>query len=144
MKHLTTSLCIILILISPATQAGLGDRKVAPQAATQVNQKAASATYTINETVTDVATVREYTDAQGYVFAVTWRGSMPDLSSIFSGYYQDYMRATQAQNSNAGRKVTTFESGGVVIRQSGHMRDLRGRAYLKDQLPPSVKPEDLK
>lgn len=96
--------------------------------------------------------IREYAIPDGTVFAVTWRGpAQPDLSVLLGNYFDEYQeRVSQLERSNNGRTAQrrgrssrVIRSKNMVIEHSGHMRDVRGKAYLPKLMPNGVRPEDL-
>jgi len=89
--------------------------------------------------------VREYIGPDLKVFAVTWRGlRQPDLSRLLGSYHEE-LRAAERQRppKRALREPSELKGTNITVERSGHMRDIRGRAYLTDLLPSGVRPEDL-
>ena len=73
-------------------------------------------------------TVKEYLSPNGTVFAVSWRGPRPpDLSQLLGSYFAEYQTAAAAPHAQRGHLLVQTEN--LVVETSGHMRDLRGRAY---------------
>jgi hypothetical protein len=101
--------------------------------------------FTVHEMTTDGHRVKEFVNANGVVFAVSWRGvSRPNLQTLFGSYHRDYKEAEARQPRELGRKrSSTVKGARVVVHQEGHMRDLRGLALVPDLMPPGVRPEDL-
>lgn len=104
----------------------------------------------------DGTEIREYALPDGTVFAVTWRGpTQPDLSVLLGSYYNEYqdtlalLQRSTSQHSNdrtaqrRGRSARVIRSKNMVLERSGHMRDIRGKAYLPQLMPDGVHPEDL-
>jgi hypothetical protein len=85
-------------------------------------------------------TVREYLNASGTVFAVTWNGGQqPDLKVLLGGHFSDYEKALGTSQRSAGRQSHFAVKGpDLVLERSGHMRSLHGRAYLPSLLPTGV------
>jgi hypothetical protein len=89
--------------------------------------------------------VREYIGPDSKVFAVTWRGlRQPDLETLLGGYHGE-LRAAEKQRppKRAFREPSELKGINITVERGGHMRDIRGRAYLTDHLPSGVRPEDL-
>ncbi len=87
-------------------------------------------------------TVNEYLAPDGTVFAVSWRGPRPpDLSQLLGSYFAEFQTAAAAPQAQRGHLLIRTES--LVVETSGHMRDLRGRAYLPALLPPGVKADEI-
>lgn len=77
--------------------------------------------------------VREYVDASGKVFAVSWSGPfLPDLKELLGAHFE----AMQAQ-ANRGDSISRLTRQGkeVVIVSTGRMGAFEGRAWLPAMLP---------
>jgi hypothetical protein len=145
----TVSLGLLLMLTTPAL-ATLGEK------ATSIakDRKALSAVkrgttayekYSVQEMASDASTVREYVNADGIVFAVAWNGmSHPNLTSLLGSYANDYSAAKRQQPRKHGQKRSMVQGEKVVVETGGHMRDLRGRAYLPSLLPEGVNLYEIK
>ena len=101
--------------------------------------------YTVHQLKSSTYTVNEFIDSTGKVFAVTWRGAgKPDLSALFGSYFTEFNGADAKKPSVTGRRAgKRVESDHLVVQRSGHMRDLRGQAYVKELLPQGFKLGDL-
>ncbi len=89
-------------------------------------------------------TVNEYIASSGTVVAVSWRGPRPpDLTQVLGSYYADYQSMTAARQPGGSRRHLRLDNGTMVFESGGHMRDLRGLAYLPAQLPQGVSAGDL-
>ncbi|MFL5812483.1 MAG: DUF2844 domain-containing protein [Bdellovibrionia bacterium] len=109
--------------------------------------------YTVHEISRDGTQIFEYALPNGTVFAVSWRGpTQPDLTVLLGDYYQEYQDKLSSLNrassdgrtaQRRGRSARVIRSKNMVIERSGHMRDIRGKAYLPKLMPKDVKPEDL-
>ncbi len=87
--------------------------------------------------------VREYVDAGGLVFAVTWNGPFkPDLRQTLGEYFARYLSAERKAGSS--RAQLSIVQPDVVIESSGRLRSFRGRAYLPGALPAGVALEELR
>ena len=83
--------------------------------------------------------VREYVAPGGQVFAVSWRGpTRPDLRSLLGEHFAEFERASRS--SARGRRPLVVRTDQLVVETGGHVRDLRGRAYLPALLPEGVSP----
>ena len=88
--------------------------------------------------------IKEYITPQGRVFALTWNGiSHPDLSSLLGSYFKEYESKRTQTGLPHGRKLRAIQTARVVVMKSGHMRNVRGGAFVPDLVPPGVKPEEL-
>ena len=100
--------------------------------------------YILHEITLEGQTVREYTLKDGTVFAVTWNGlSQPDLSVLFGTYYKEYKSASIHQKKMRRGSPQLIKSENLVVERSGHMRDVRGKAYLPKLVPDSLKVGEL-
>ncbi len=90
--------------------------------------------------------VREYASRAGNVFGVAWSGrTHPDLRQVLGSNYALFVRAVQAQRAQRhGHGPLLIQEPGLVVQTGGHMRSLRGRAYLPQAMPASVRPEDIR
>jgi hypothetical protein len=87
-------------------------------------------------------TVNEYLSPGGTVFAVSWRGPRPpDLSQLLGSYFAEFQTAAAAPQ--AQRRHLRIQTNDLVVETGGHMRDLRGRAYLPSLLPPDVSADEI-
>ena len=87
-------------------------------------------------------TVNEYLSPNGTVFAASWRGPRPpDLSQLFGSYFGEYQTAAAAPHAQRGHLLVQTED--LVVETGGHMRDLRGRAYLPALLPSGVSADEI-
>jgi hypothetical protein len=86
--------------------------------------------------------VNEYVSPNGTVFAVSWRGPRPpDLSQLLGSYFAEYQAAAAAPA--AQHRPLGLQTDHLVVETSGHMRDLRGRAYVPALLPPGVSADEF-
>ncbi len=144
-------LSTILLMIDLPAFAGLGDdisSVQTDQAHMQGSLRTTQAeSFTVHEIVAPTGiVVREYVSPSGKVFAVAWHGPWPpDMRQILSSYFEQYMKAAQAQlNSRAGRRPLMIEQPGLVVQSGGHMRWFAGRAYIPEMLPQDVSAEAVR
>lgn len=99
--------------------------------------------YTVEQISTPAGvTVNEYVSPNGTVFAVSWRGPRPpDLAQLLGAYFAEYQAAAAAPQ--AQRRHLVVQSAHLVVEASGHMRDLRGRAYVPSLMPPGVSTDEI-
>jgi hypothetical protein len=84
--------------------------------------------------------LRAYVDRNGNVFGLAWHGAgAPDLSQLLGARFAAYRQAL-AQQPARRRGPVTIAVQGMVVQLSGHMRDLRGRAWLADAVPATLSP----
>jgi len=97
---------------------------------------ASDAVYTVTQSTLDSGTVvREYSDANGTVFAVSWKGpTLPDLRTLLGDKFS-VMTSTAAKRPKAGHSQLAVEQSDVVIVSNGHMRAFAGQAWIPGALP---------
>lgn len=133
---------ILLALFAGASWAALGGHpaQVGAKAIRQQVQSVTTAVtgYTVDQTTLDTGTaVREYVDAGGTVFAVSWSGPfLPDLKQLLGTYF-DQMAASQERQRQRPQVINQSD---VVIQSGGHMGSFRGRAWLPGKLPSGFDP----
>ncbi|PWU17871.1 MAG: hypothetical protein C5B49_08125 [Bdellovibrio sp.] len=109
-------------------------------------QNKAVARYSVHEKkLSSTVTVKEYAGTDGVVFAVSWRGlARPDLSDLLGDYYSEYSNAEKEQKTQPRRRsAASITTPQIIVKHFGHMRDIRGLAYIKDRIPSSVRVEEL-
>ncbi len=92
--------------------------------------------YTVTQSTLDSGTlVREYADASGIVFAVSWKGpTLPDLRTLLGDKFA-VMTSNAAKRSKAGHSQLAVNQSDVVIVSNGHMRAFEGQAWIPSALP---------
>lgn len=109
---------------------------------TQVHAMRESGGTLVTQTrVTTVAgvTVREFSGADGVVFAIAWSGpTIPDLQQLYGSYFSVYRSARQARTGAGYRSAVRVRGTRLVAHASGHMRAYAGSAYVPALVPPGV------
>lgn len=97
---------------------------------------AGTAVYTVSQSTLDSGTVvREYVDANGVVFAVSWNGpTLPDLRTLLGDKFT-VMTANAAKRPKAGHSQLAVEQSDLVVVSNGHMRAYAGHAWIPSALP---------
>lgn len=142
---------LVLFLFPTVVVASLGGKsssvendRASLKATARASSAESSDLYSVQEMDDSGVTVREYLTKDDVVFAVTWRGiRKPDLSILLGSYYVEYQNADQARAKSVGRQPVNLKTTNIVVRRFGHMRDLRGRAYVPDLVPQGVNVEAL-
>jgi hypothetical protein len=148
-SRLLRSVFAVLLLPFPVLASLGGDATTvqADQAKMQSTLRSTSSnSYTLHEMETPAGvTVKEYVSPAGKVFAVTWQGAVhPDLRQLLGSYFAPYVQAVEAQKAERrGRGPLVIQQAGLVVQITGHMRALRGKAYVPQMLPVGVRAEDL-
>lgn len=142
-------LSLIVFLYSFTSHATLGE----PIANADTNmqklkgsQKASFSTsqYSVHEMTADGNRIKQFANAEGLVFAVSWRGiSKPDLSVLFGSYFQEYKALLSTASKQPGKRNVSMETSRMVIKRGGHMRDQRGFAYVPSLVPQGLNLEEL-
>lgn len=89
--------------------------------------------------------IHEYSAPNGKIFAVAWEGPViPDLRQILGAHFEDFRRAAEVQNRRDVRGPLFIQQNGLTVELGGHMRSYRGKAYLSDDVPESVRVEELR
>ncbi|HEY1315385.1 MAG TPA: DUF2844 domain-containing protein [Steroidobacteraceae bacterium] len=103
----------------------------------------ANANYRSHEIQTPAGTVvREFSGANGNVFAILWSGPvMPNLRQTLGQYFDDYVAAAKA--NRAGHHHLDIHRTDLVVHASGHMRAFSGIAYLPQAVPSGVSVGEL-
>lgn len=139
----------ILILATTKALARLGeasstiDRDHSTLGGKSLKQSQIRTNYSVYEMDNDGTVIREYV-SDGVVFAVTWQGLRhPDLSVLLGSYYSDYKIAKYSAPKVSGHQPSEIKVDSLVVRHAGHMRDLRGKAFLSELVPNGVDVEGL-
>ncbi len=148
MKNIIAAAAVGCFLASRAALAALG-ADVSSVESDRVHMKAAavttttSALYTVHQMQTPGGTiVREFANAGGVVFAVTWRGPFPpDLRQTLGAYFQKYQSAPRA--GRHGHTHDTVEQPDLVVHSGGHLRAFAGIAYVPQLVPQGVSMDQL-
>jgi uncharacterized protein DUF2844 len=89
-------------------------------------------------TTAEGTVVKEYVSPSGVVFGVSWRGPVfPDLSELLGTYFPQFQQGASIPHPFARRHLL-IHTHQLVAETGGHMRDLRGRAYVPALLPAEV------
>jgi hypothetical protein len=101
--------------------------------------------YTVHEIASDSTVVREYVSPSGIVFGIAWNGLIhPDLTQLLGAYAGEYREALRQTPRQPGRRRLQVKTNRVVVEKWGHMRNLQGRAYAPDLIPPGVNIDEIK
>lgn len=133
--------------ISPAfATLGENERSIDTNPGAQGNHATPKAHYTLHETVIRGAHVRQFAVPGGNVFAVAWNGkSHPDLMETLGIHYASFEAAlAKAKAANKGRHPIVIEDNGIHVEMGGQMGAVRGAAWLIDQVPNGVAPNEIR
>jgi hypothetical protein len=143
---------VLALLALPAAHAALGDG-AASVARDRVALRATTMTSTSfgnfdrHEMVTgDGATVREFADKNGTVFAVDFSGpAIPDLRTMLGDRYQKYVdAAAKMQRGRHNHHVLSVQADDMTITIVRAPRGFQGQAQLPALFPIGVTTQDLR
>jgi hypothetical protein len=101
--------------------------------------------YSVHEIDYGGTAVREYVSPDGIVFAIAWNGIRhPDLMALLGSYAGPYSQALKKTLRQPGATHFSLKADGVVVQKWGHVRNLRGRAYAPDLIPPGVSLDEIR
>lgn len=94
----------------------------------------------------DGSSIKEYVNAAGLVFAVSWRTRLkPDLEKLLGSNFVVY---AAKQNAAAGladsKKQQSVRQPNLVVRQAGRMNAFAGLAYVPTLVPEGVDVDALR
>jgi len=130
-----------LVSAAPGARAALGE----PYASVESDRihmaarisVAAAATHTVHSlTLANRSEVREFTRADGTVFAVTWRGpSRPDLRRLLGARFDAFQAQTARRAGPRSRRALMVNRSELVINSAGHPGGFWGYAYVPSLVP---------
>jgi hypothetical protein len=108
-------------------------------------QSVPSGSHTIHQmTLPNGAGVKEFTNANGRVYAVTWSGpGKPDLRSLLGGSFARFQADNARLNPRARRRPLQVNRPDLVIQTGGHMGYFWGVAYIPALAPTDFAVTDL-
>lgn len=141
--------CCVLVLPSKGFAALDGDASSVAVDQTRLHANLTStqrAGYVLHELRADSGlVVREFSTPNGKVFAVAWEGPvLPDLRQILGSHFDDFQQAAEMQNRHGVHGPLSIQQNGLTVELGGHMRSYRGKAYLSNGIPRSVRAEELR
>lgn len=150
-KILLTIVCTILFssTIVQLTYAALGGNRDSisddqRSLHARSHKRTSKTNYSVEEITTDATTVREYVTSSGIIFALTWNGhTHPDLQPLLGTYSTEYAESHNKMAKNNGKRRQKLATQNIIVEKWGHMRNLKGRAYVPNLLPSGVTIEDL-
>ena len=123
-----------------------------------LSQRASNSSYAVHELTSEANTIREFVSSSGIVFAVTWSGwTEPDLNQLLGKYSKDIQDVEKGEGTSGrarGRhprilramSQSQLQAQGkdqVIVEKFGHLRDVRGRAYIPSFIPKGVELQSL-
>jgi Protein of unknown function (DUF2844) len=102
------------------------------------------AAYSIKQFVTARGTtVREFSAPSGPIFGIAWEGRRtPDLTVLLGSYYSEYAKAAASRN-HFSLHHAVFQGADMTVVITGHMGQLKGRAFVPNLTPSDVDPQSV-
>jgi len=111
----------------------------------QLSSTASTSTYTTQViTLPTGTTVREYANAAGQVFAVSWSGPRPpDLSQLLGTHFSEFKASLQTASHSDLHRHVQVQTSQMRYVGGGRLNNMHGTAWLPAAMPTGVSPEDL-
>ena len=108
-------------------------------------QSTAAGTYTLHAlTLANRGVVKEFTRADGTVFAVTWRGAgRPDLRQLLGEHFQT-LQADNVRTDRRTRRPLSVNRSDFLVVTGGHPGGFWGVAFLPQIAPAGFSTDALK
>lgn len=149
-NFLTALLVALSFSVVQQAQAALGgstdsiasDKKIFKSTRSSVRT---TSKYTVHEIHSAANNVREYVSPSGSVFGVAWNGmTNPDLTILLGTYAGEHKKAADKIKRQHGRSPVKIKSQNIILERWGHMRNLKGRAYIPALVPEGVNVDEIK
>ncbi len=143
-------LSMVMLVTAPHTHGALGESVESVDSDRETltavrGAMTAHRDYSVHEIKTPSTVVREYVSPSGIVFAIAWNGLVhPDLTGLLGSYAGEYQEALRQTPRIKGRRHLHVKTNRVVVQKWGHIRDMKGRAYAPDLIPPGVSIDAIK
>ena len=112
-----------------------------------VTSQRADGPVTMHEiSLSDGSSIREYVNASGLVFAVSWRTRLkPQLRALLGTQYVTPVAAPAAASGVSSMKhQQTMRQPNLVLRQGGRLNAFAGLAYIPTLVPSGVNADALR
>lgn len=129
MKKIVLILASLSLALPAVSWATLGQPSNTPFA--RVAKSDSPQPYSVQETKTSYdLIVKEFVDAQGIVFAVSWSGPVrPNMRDLLGTYFSRFVDASKPGGP------TSVKADDLVLFSGGHMGAFSGAAYVPGLLP---------
>ena len=98
-----------------------------------------SVNYSVHELLIDGTLVKEFADASGKVFAVSWRGiKIPNFEVLFGSYFSEFKSARENVTPVRGHRAVSVKTDSLVFHQAGSSRNLSGMIFVPSLVPKNV------
>ena len=148
MAALLSATCLLGLTVAAPAHAALGGAFSSVEAdrahfAAKLSSRSA-ATYQVHTLTLSNDMVREYTAANGTVFAVSWRGvARPDLHQLLGGYFDTFQSDNALRGGRRARRPMGVSRSDFVVRTGGHSGAFWGVAVLPQAAPAGFSASDL-
>lgn len=141
-------LFMISVVISSAAQATLGESETSVtrdvQALATTSRLTQEQSLRVHQIKLPTQQIRQYVNAQGVIFAVTWQGAvLPPMAQLLGHYFPEYSTALATRVRVPGRRHLQLSTPSLEVRQQGPLMHLHGVAYLQEQVPTGLAVESL-
>lgn len=133
----------LILLIASLSEAKLGDTHLRPKLSKKENQN--SSVYVTSTYKLEDATITEYINSSNQVFAISWTGRFhPDERNILgANYLNQYKRRENRAKIKGQRNSLNLKENNLIVKKSGHMGHLNGKAYDPNLVPAGVNADAL-
>lgn len=84
----------------------------------------------------DGASIRQFINAQGIVYAVAWSTRLkPDFAQLLGRHEADFTAGAAALRQPGLQRSASVDRGDLVVQSAGRPGAFVGKAWLKSQLP---------
>jgi hypothetical protein len=96
--------------------------------------------------LSDGSAIKQYVNAAGVVFAVSWRSRLkPDLAALLGAHSSAYLASAVTPTSIAGVKHRqSVRRSDLVLHQSGRQNAFAGLAYVPSLVPAGIDADALR
>ena len=112
-----------------------------------VRKQSNNGTMTIHEiSLPDGSSIKEYVNAAGVVFAVSWRTRLkPNLEALLGAPYALHAATLEAPSGiAASKRMRSIRQSDLVVHQAGRMTAFGGLAYVPSLVPGGIDAETLR
>ena len=136
-SYLTLPVVLFFTLHATACFAELGGTVNQGAIQIQTQNSVVSTTPTLNVYQSKMPSgtqIREFTNANGIVVAVSWQGpTMPNLKQLLGSYFDACVNRSDSTAANHRNAIMNTDD--LVVQSHGQLRAFSGRAYLPKLLP---------
>ena len=133
----------LILFIASLAEAKLGDIHVKSMLAKKSNQNSLS--YVTSTYKLEDATITEYINSSNQVFEISWTGTFhPDENNLLgANYLSQYKLRENKAKIKGQRNSLNLKEKNLIVKKSGHMGHLHGKAYDPSLVPVGVNADAL-